>query len=529
MRISSDITNPNSLWRDYDVNALPLNETALSDKTEDSVTVKEYYFDGFTTTDGRARAYIKILENPQSRGVILYLSDKFGDNDGTARYFYDYGYTVAVLDYLGERDDAFRFTIYPQSLSSCNNYGKSAFDAPEDALSCCWYIWTCLARRAILLLKNKYDGQNIYALGKGLGGSTVYKLTALDDGLKGCATLLNILPAVNGTGNPIINYRAAFDNSSYAPLSKTPIFISVASNDEDGSLDHMCVLADNTVSLRGFRIVERAFSGGMKSVYPQINGFFSSCAADGEPKFVRPEIKAANSENKLYFNIRITSGDEPPPTDNVRLFTSFCVDNPTRRSWMSIKPLGIGDGEYMANVDVLRNEKHVYAFVNVSDDDGYITSSGLLTLIPKTLGIPPMSVVNRRLIYDGSMGKDVWTSPDGGSISAVSGLFGIDGITSDSHSLVTFKPGDPLYRAANGSLLQIMLCGKPQTVNVAVSNETESYGCQINVPSDDNWHKITLNHFDFKSDKGPLSDWSDIIMLAFSAESDFIIGSVLWV
>ena len=46
------------------VGALPLNESALSDKTENGIRVREFYFDGFATVDGRVRAYIKLYESP---------------------------------------------------------------------------------------------------------------------------------------------------------------------------------------------------------------------------------------------------------------------------------------------------------------------------------------------------------------------------------------------------------------------------------------------------------------------------------
>ena len=44
-----DITSPINLWKNYDVLALPLNKSALSQKTENDYTVKEFYFDGYTT------------------------------------------------------------------------------------------------------------------------------------------------------------------------------------------------------------------------------------------------------------------------------------------------------------------------------------------------------------------------------------------------------------------------------------------------------------------------------------------------
>lgn len=524
------ITSPNNLWRDYDVNALPLNESALSDKTENGIRVREFYFDGFATVDGRVRAYIKLYENADAKGVILYLDDGC-NNDKAINEMYDNGYTVAALDYLGESDSDPRFTLYPQSLSACNCRGKTEFLAPDDALTSCWYVWTCVARKAVLLLNKYCEGLKVFALGKGLGGSTVYKLAAVDENITACATVLNILPTIVGEGDSMILYRAALAAVAYAPLTKLPLFLAVASNDEDGSFDRMNELAGSTASLKQFRIVERAFSLGINPAYSDILKFFDACATDTQFA-ARPSIKSANSENHLYFNIGLDSGatdEQPNKAVNVELFTSFFIENPAHRNWTKSKLLGLGDGEYMARIDVLRNDKPVYAFVNVTYENGSVHSSQMLSVIPKMLGIPSQPTVWQRLIYDGSMGKDVWTSPAGGNIKKTQGLFDIDGVTSDTNSLATFKTGDPLYRAPNGTLLQILACGRAQTMTITLLDEDDYYSCKVELPTSDAWHKFTLATHDFKGVNGPLPDWSRIIMIEFTADDEFIISSVLWV
>ena len=128
------------------------------------------------------------------------------------------------------------------------------------------------------MLKNYCAGLNIFALGKGLGGSTVYKLAAVDDNIKACATVLNILPNIVGEGDSMILYRAALAAVAYAPLTKLPLFLAVASNDENGSFDRMNELAGSTASLKRYRIVERAFSGGIKAVYGDVDKFFTAHA-----------------------------------------------------------------------------------------------------------------------------------------------------------------------------------------------------------------------------------------------------------
>lgn len=521
-----EITSPNSLWKDYDVAALPLNISSLSEKKIDGATVKELYFDGYTTVDGRARVYINIHENPNAKGVILYLPDKTGGaNDPIIKTMLEYGYTVAMLDYMGYSYTHPRFTLYPRSLGGCNCHGQNSFAASEDAKSGNWYIWTCISRRAIRLLKELY-GKNIFALGMGLGGSTVYKLSAFNDGLTACATLLNIVPQVTGSGNSIINYHASLDNYAYAPISKIPMFIAVSSNDEDGSLDEMSELAKETESLKVFRIIERAFSGGIKAAYNDVDGFFTSCTNNSVISVI-PKITASNSEGSLYFNI-LVDGNENVKLTKPKLFVSFCIEDVSFRNWMNIPLISLGDTS-MAHINVCQDSKPISAFVNFEDENGCVHSSPVFTLIPKSLGIKSRAGVSHRKIYDGSMGEDGWTSRNGGETKLVKGPYDIDGITNDLNSLVTFKPGDPLFKVPADTLLQIMLCGEPQSLCVTVSDKTNSYSCTVDIKSQEDWHKFSLSHFNFKGANGPLTDWSQILMLEFCSDKQFIIGSVLWI
>lgn len=519
-----DITSPITLWKDFTALALPLNKSSLSAKTENGIPVKEYYFDGYTTVDGRARAYIKIYECAEQKGVVLYLADRSGKaNSELLAKLIESGYSVAVLDYLGESERD-RFTLYPTSLSECNLNGVKQFNIVSGKMSN-WYIWTCISRRAVKLLQELYEGAHIFALGVGLGGCTAYKLAAFNDGLKACATLLNIFPNVTGEGNSLINYRASLDNNAYAPISKIPLFMAIASNDDDGSLDNMAMLAENTESLKHFRIVERAFSAGIKAVYGSLIEFFDSYI-EGTANEPQPEISASNSENNLYFNITINNAEELDV--QAKLYVSFCIEESPFRNWMSIPLISLGGKKYMAKINVCREDKPIHAFANVTYD-GKTVSSNLLSVIPKSLGVHTKEGIVHRKIYDGSMGEDVWTARDGGTVSPVKGPYDIEGVTSSTGSLVTFKPGDPLFRVPADTMLQLMLCGEPQTVTVSVRDKIGIYESKLEIKTDSDWSKFSLSHMNFKGANGMLLNWSQIMLLEFTAEKQIIIGSVLWV
>lgn len=522
-----DITSPSSLWKDYDVSALPFNEYFLSAKTDNDLTVKELYFDGHTTVDGKARAFLRIYERPDAKGIVLFLPD---DGDETNRIaihkLTENGYTVAELDYLGRSDSQMRYTLYPNSLEICNSRNTQTFVMSDDTQYSRWYMWTCLARRASKLLQKLYD-KNLYALGIGLGGCTVYKLAAFDDGIKACATLLNIDPVVTGSGNALINYHASLDNFSYATLCKVPLMMGVSSNDENGSLDNMSDLAEQTSSLKCFRIVERAFSCGINSIYGEVSEFFdkyNECS-------LMPEITASNSEGSLYLNITVGAdgNDQAKPDYKFTLYVAFCIDDARHRNWMNIPAISLGNDVYIAKINVCQAEKPIYAFVNVTCADGRIFSSAVANILPKSLGIKSKPGVSHRKIYDSSMGLDGWIARNGYGVYLKKGPYDIEGITSDNSSLITFKLGDPLFKVPADTLLQIMVCGKPQTLTVTVRDADNDYSCQVEIKNTEDWFKFSLSHHNFKGQNGPLSDWSRILMLEFSSDENFTVGSVLWV
>ena len=526
--ISLEITGISSLWKDYEVTALPLNPNALSEKQIDGKEVREYYFDGYTTIDGKVRTYIKIYENRASDNIVLFLPDTDGCEEPALK-LYEKGFSVAVLDYAGLNKDNSRYTIYPKSLEGCNCRGAVEFVAPDDTLNSSWFAWACMARRAISLIKEKYPEKNIFAWGIGLGGSTVYKLCAFEDGLKAAVTSLNVLPKVSGTGNPLINYRAALDNYAYAAATKIPMMMCIASNDEDKSLDDMSELASVTASLKNLRIIERSFKSAIKTTYDQVSAFFKE-SAKSKPTALKPQIKATNSENSLYFNIKLNEAERAAANDGtVELFTAYCTEDSRYRNWTSTQLISLGEGEYMARVNVLQETKPIYAFVNVTDKKGCVTSSTVLTVIPKTLNISPAPMLKQKLIYDGNIGKDVWTSSDSSNVYAKKGPYDIQGVTSDTNNLISFKLGDLLYTANNDSLLQIIACGEPQTVSIEISDGKDIYKSKMTIANSTDWHKFTLANSDFKGALGQLSNFSKSVFIKFTAEKEFIISSMLWV
>ena len=125
----------------------------------------------------------------------------------------------------------------------------------------------------------------------------------------------------------------------------------------------MSELAENTNSLSLFRIVERAFSGGIKAVYGDVDKFFTA-HANNAANFDFPEITASNSEGSLYFNINANeqalSTTAPP-----KLYVSFCIEEIPYRNWMNIPIISLGGGKFMSHIKRMSKQqadKRVYKY-----------------------------------------------------------------------------------------------------------------------------------------------------------------------
>ena len=157
-------------------------------------------------------------------------------------------------------------------------------------------------------------------------------------------------------------------------------------------------------------------------------------------------------------------------------------------------------------------------------------SSELITVIPKTLGLKaqiPLSS-RRRLIYESSMGKDLWAAPRGGNLFMKSGPFGIDGITSDCFSLATFKPSDFLYKVDEDSLLQIIINGKPQKLKLSVVDESGVFSCELELTDPNDWTKFTLSPKNLMNERH-LSSWKNVMVFILEGTNEFLVSSVIWV
>ena len=123
-----ELITAQTLWKDFDLRGLPLDETVLSTEIKEHYTVKYIYFNGEATTDGCARVFAQ-LYTPASipTGASIVLMNDVSQPFDTlyVDFLCESGFTVLVVDYAGKRENG-KYTIYPESMNYANFLGRKA-------------------------------------------------------------------------------------------------------------------------------------------------------------------------------------------------------------------------------------------------------------------------------------------------------------------------------------------------------------------------------------------------------------------
>lgn len=447
--------------------------------------------------------------------LIIYMGEQSQDE---LPLLLESGCAILVPDYIG-KSNANRYTIYPAALSYCN---LSDYDNTEDDIyKTASYIWAAIAMRSVTLAK--CISEKVLMFGVGLGGSAAFK-TLASNSLDGGIFLNNILPEYEQHIDDSLSIRAALDNTAYASITKCPVQIIVSSNEPDGSINAMNELACAISTLKSYIIIPRGSHNNMSRKYAaDINLFIYNCF-NNTFKRTLPRITARNSDGLLYYEIKC---DES--VSKVTLFAATALSKPQYRNWTPIKLTSSGDNEWFAKCSVYDLDIPVGAYVHSKYVDGEHLSSPIIFTSPAALKITPAKKVPHRLIYDSDMGMDTWCA-DGVEPLIAEGPLKIEGITSETNELVTYKLGDIVYRAEDDFIIQMIIAGEKQTLKIeTVDDDDVVYTAFITLSGKKEWSKFTLSHDVFKSASKTLDSWKNIVKLKISGTDAFLINSMLWV
>lgn len=537
-----------AFWKNFDPAAGEFNNSVIRRTEKGGYRISEMYFSSMPlkgTKCARIFAeYYEPLNNPDAP-LLMIFDDFLHDLNFDLPHLMTGDFAALRIDYAGECDEKERFTIFPREYSDCNvlRYPESLVKVPVDLYSSCKYVWTAIAMRTLEFAVRElgYTEEKTAAVGVGEGAGIAFRLCALKKLGAGVGLYGETVITGDSTANTLISYKSALEVSAYARFLETPFLEQITSNSSNNSLDY---LSDMMLSVKQpetrLSIMERAnryLSPKQRKNVPQF--LRHHLLGEGVPIPESPQIAVQPSDNKLFFQV---SYDASAEIESCELFVSQGMIRSAYRNWSGV-PLTAMGSTLLGKVAVFDVSKPVYAFVNVKYR-GYISlSSPVLRINPSALGIVADEFTPSRLVYDSDMGLDDWlvlndrAADETVKLEMLKGPYEIEGVSSKTYSLATFKLGDPRYIGFEGRTLQIRLYSEvhqqlefiiKQKASVETGADFNTYSCFRTVGPFDDWATLNFNAADFKSLQGTLDGWSEIALLEIAARGgDAGLGKVL--
>lgn len=558
------IISPNNLWRDFDVSIQNPDISFVFSKTEHGLTKSGFYFTAGEFSDGKIRAYAELeyLEETHDKyddkmPVVIIAADMRSEQAGELNTrLVNSGFAVIRFDFLGRRDTG-RFTLYPESLNFANLDVSSGnlYSVVSEAKKTCWYIWSVLARRLITLTEKlpDTDPSRVSIAGFGHGGNIVYQVAAMDGRISAAAVigesgwagygLLHDTDAeqTNMFDDEHARFIYSLSSQSYAKLVKKPFLMHLNTNAEDSSFD------------RGFDTFSR-LPQQLKTALSISPGFQNSIGYTQRANLVSwlkyhmlhegkycdtPEISTYLSEDKLYARLKT---DNTYKIKSVEFYYAYDTVDSAIRNWHRLPALELGENEFIAKLEVLKPDQFIFVFGTVNYENNISVSSKLIAKSLKETKVALSLPATSRLIYDSKNAFDCWAVTglktlfnDKKILSIKKGPLKIDGITSHTNRLSTFKLSDPKFYGYDNDLLQLSVFSEfPQTVRISITERIDArwrgtYSAVLKLSGGEQWTKINIPPQDFKSPDGIAAEsWEDMAFLVVESESELLVSSVLW-
>lgn len=507
-----ELMTPQILWKDFDT-ASPFDETVLRFASNEGRRVKEFYFSGLRTADGVIRIFAKYLHNGDGLPTLIVFGD-YGDGIVMPNVK---SYNVLAADYVGVKGGKGRGTMYPASLKDALSGEVVRGISPKESK---WYAWASVAMSTALYAKHNYGGK-IAMLGIGMGGSLVWKLSAVTSVDAG----VTLFSSDYQPENDDLHYMAALDNRAYAPLLRFPMLEIVSSNESDGSLEFMSeIFAVVKNKDSRFCINERTDHVPTEDGKRNIELWLKHHLVGESALPDTPTLRPYQSGGKLYYEICYNGSP-----NEIDLYTSQGDVDGSVRNWSGASLMRVGEG-YLAEVGVSLTDQPICAFVTAKEH-GYKVSSTVAIRRPAEMGVVAQAVKSNRLVYDSDMGTDDWIMLSGDKPIMKQGPFGIEGVSAVK-PLVTFKLADVRYKGSEGRLLQIMFCSKSrdQKVRFVITDSKKCrYVCEKEADSRQGWVTESFAADDFKLQNESLS-WDNVVAFEVEPEDgEILVSSMLWV
>ncbi|HEY8419762.1 MAG TPA: hypothetical protein VIL03_04945 [Clostridia bacterium] len=557
-----ELVSPIELWKDFSVNLDDENINIISEKDlGDGYIQRQLYFTAYQTERGKVRAFAQFYYDKKNKKapVIFFL--------GSPVRFYQTlnfiknnlkGVNVFTIDYFGYQSDSDRYTIYPQCLEYANfekaqNILNTVKDSPKETP---WYVWTAMARRALTLLEQipEVDAQKIAILGIKTGANLAWKIGATDNRARCIISMFNtgwlgydFLYKKGSESDQEIPeerslYLASLSTQSYAPLVKTPILVTLSTNDSDATFDRAfdtySRIPENTVSMLS------VIPYSDKEIFFEYNGTIINWLKNylfGAQLYhpFQPELTVVNQDNQLSVQIKV---DTSVPIKEMRLYQAIETPDPSVRNWTKLNCIEKSEGIYEATAQVLDANEYCFIFANAVYQD-FIISSNMHACIPSQINIAKANIKASRLVYDSSMGLDCWTAVGANELFhqcpelfMEKGALDMLGVRANIGNLATYKIGDPRFKGYEEDQLQIGYYSPVnQKITIAIRNyfndgRVFDYYYTFEAEGADIWDKITLTASEFKNEDGAmLKSFENAVLLYIKSEDKLLVNNILWV
>lgn len=529
-----EIISPKIIWREWDSESEPLNESIISECSCDDKRTISVYFDGEKSSKGVTRIFSKVESPSYCNGKFVIIMPEVGTSvsDVDVSMYTEQGYASMVVDYSGVKTAPF-YTHYPRDIKSLNFTDEHLSEAPRDARNNIFVTYTKVLMRAVTFAKSYLCADKICVVGYGVGSDSIWKACAFDNRVCAGVSFYGSGVQFESDDENLLGYEAGLQYASYAPLVKVPLLVMACSNDDQNSIDEISSayeLLDKSVGGK-LAISERIMSGVGYSEKGNLLDWLNHYLNGKQLEMSQPTLNVSvSSDGKLYYEIKAVG------SGTVKLMVSQGTLKPALRNWHSAKIEKIGEFDYISHAEVYDSKKPIYAFAKITDGQKSICSP-VIGKIPYALGVKESDVKSCKLIYDSETGEDdfVAVGGDGSAVVAMAcGAFELEGVSVTGGSLVTYKIADKRYQGGENDLLGIsMYSESEQDVDVVLCCELDGelveFKCGVEISSADNWLKVNLNAKDFVSNVALLSNWSNIVYLKFCSENKIIVKSIMWV
>lgn len=537
-----------ALWQDFDPAAEPLDVNVLKTVDDGEFVVKTVYFTGRAVSDGKTRVLGKICTKTgkSAKSAVLIVDNyKAPINESELKFWANNGFVAMAIDFAGRRTKGI-CTLYPSSLDYCNSdVAKSYYHVGENAKQTKIYEYALNCMRAVtyLLQEEGVKSISVVTVKKGVtvGAIVLGTDTRITNGTVVFGSLHREYPPyqsdekVNEMNGEELQKRLDYEEKqqmwlagiapqSYAMQTKIPVYVIVSSNSPFVS------------SLNSNKIYFRLNDDSIMLFLPMVMDYLPDEYAQGIVKW----CKGGKLEEDLTLQQADEQGDNfvkistKLPMSKVALWYSRNPES-RARNWVKA-PLKKTEGGYLAEINVYQQKSDIIAFALANGAINYTTP-----LFEMTISHPQKVKIPTRSIYAGNSDDNLLPLTKKGDgwhgeknkVDFCKGYLDIYG--SKSSGMATFAINDPcMRRSENFTVSFDVCCGTPQTMRVVAMSsfgfQNSIFSRNVQLTGDGKWQRVTLEWSGFHLEDGrQMSEDEQIQMLAFEADSEFIINNVFLV